>query len=861
MKISYKNIIDIIVGTILFVVIGFCFFLQITSDGGYSFGSNEYYSMNSFWKLIDKDGRIQEVKLPIQYNAEDMNEVVIFRKLPKQIESGNYMIVRGSRQDFCVWIDGQVRKKYSDLSQRMFGRTSASIFVLIPLYEEDGGKEIKITFISEYDEYRGMLNNIGIGTKVGIYTQIIRESGLYTLFAFILMLGGIAFIIVWWIFKVFFHRGSGFGYLGLFNLLVTLWVIAQSKMRQFYARDTISLDFMAYVLLFMIPIPLFMYLNYMQKKRYETIYMRLVTVNIVYVFLRFILQFFCMSDIMEGLGFTIILYGIASIIVIRNLVLDCKEGYGEEIKELIWGVASLLSFMILELIHFQWNKSGNIGQMICIGLGNFTLLTGFLSIRQVANAERRQIQAIQANKAKSTFLANMSHEIRTPMNAVMGISEILLQDNSLSPSVREHVEDIKSAGNNLLSIINDILDFSKIESGKMELVEHNYQMSSVIYDIQNMIHYKIKDNQVKLIVNVDPSLPNELYGDEVRLRQIIINLLGNAVKYTKEGTIGLKISWQREQETAWIKIDVEDTGIGIRKEDLEKLFESFQRVDLKANYNIEGTGLGLTICKQLCSLMGGDIGVKSKYGKGSTFTVVIPQVIVDERAIYGDEKHKKNPLEGKQKHEVQFYAPMANVLVVDDNELNLKVVQGLMKPYGVKIDTAMSGEEAIEKIRKNMYHVVFLDHMMPKMDGIETLSTIKKQIKNFSTPVIALTANAITGVREMYIEKGFQDYLSKPVNPEKLLEKLKMYIPPECVESEVTKKEGLKEIRKRFSEIIEAMDNYDSETVQKILNELGQKNYPEEIFNVLGEIKLKVESFEFEEAKQILDNLVEEIDK
>ena len=857
MKINYKKILDLILGSILFVVIGFCFFLQIQSDDSYSFVSNEYYLMNNYWKLIDKDGRTKEIKLPTEYNAKDMNEVVIFRKMPKQINSGNYLLIRGFRQDFCVWIDGQVRKKYSDLSKRKLGRTSASIFVLIPLYEEDGGKEIKITFISEYDEYRGVLNNIGIGTKVGIFTQIIRESGLYTFFAFILMLCGIGFIIIWCIFRAIFHRESGFGYLGLFNFLVTLWMIAQSQMRQFYAKDVVSLDFMAYILLFMIPIPLFMYLNYMQKYRYESIYMKLVAVNIAYIFLRFILQFFYIIDIMEGLGITFVLYGIAAVIVIRNLMIDYRAGYGEEIKELIFGVVSLLFFMILELMHIQCNKSSNVGQMICIGLGIFTLLTGFLSIRQVVNAERRQMQAVQANNAKSNFLANMSHEIRTPMNAVMGISEILLQVNCLSQNVREYVEDIKSAGNNLLSIINDILDFSKIESGKMELVEHNYQMSSVIYDIQNMIQYKMKDSQVKLIVNVEPSLPNELYGDEVRLRQIVVNLLGNAVKYTREGTITLNITWQQQEDTAWIKIDVEDTGIGIRKEDLETLFDSFQRVDLKSNYNIVGSGLGLTICQQLCSLMGGDIGVKSEYGKGSIFTVVLPQRIVDVKTLYGDEKNKKVSVPKTMCH-VSFYAPMAHVLVVDDNELNIKVVQGLMKPYGMKKDTATSGEEAMEKIRKNMYHVIFLDHMMPKMDGIETLSTIKKQIKNFSTPVIALTANAISGVREMYIEKGFQDYLSKPVNPEKLLEKLKMYIPPEYVEGKVTREECLKEIRKRQPEFEVAIDNYDIETVHNILDDLHIKRYSEDVYGKLESFKEKLENFEFEEAKKILDNIVKD---
>lgn len=850
---KWRGTINILLWIVLFVVISIIAVFQITSDGTYSFASQDYHTMNQSWKLVQKDGSVSEITLPIAFDASGLSEVVIFRKLPSNIEDKDYLVMRGSRQDFCVWIGGEVRKKYSDAKDRKLGTTSASIFVIIPLSQEDGGKEIKITYTSEYEKFRGLLNDIGIGSEAGIYTYIIRQSGVYTFLALLILFVSAIFGIIGIVYRWGYKKITGFGYMGCFCFLVAGWVLAQSKMRQFYIRDTISLDFVAYLLLLVIPIPLLLYLNELQKQRHQKVYYSMVAVNFLYVFIRVLYQMVGLLDIMEGIVITLCWYGVGLAVIIGCFIKDKKDGYAKEIQELFLATVALGTFVAAEVINFLFDKGGNVGMYTCYGLALFMIIVGMFSIKQVAVQEKRQMQAIQANEAKSAFLANMSHEIRTPMNAILGMSEILLRQEQLSPGVREEIEDIQSAGNNLLSIINDILDFSKIESGKMELAEHNYQLSTIIYDIQNLMSFRIQGKPVKLITDIDATLPNNLYGDEVRLRQILINLLGNAAKFTDEGTITLRIRWKQAQDKAWLKIDVEDTGIGIRREDLDQLFESFQRVDMARNYAVEGTGLGLAICKQLCNIMGGEVTVASKYGKGSIFTVVIPQGIVDTNVLYGEtQKVHKKPRE-ERKGKDRFFAPDAKVLIVDDNELNLKVVTGLLEPLGMEIDTADSGRAALDKVQQKEYHLVFLDHMMPQMDGIETLKNMKKEKKGFRTPVIALTANAISGVREMYLENGFTDYLSKPVKYNKLVEMLKKYIPKDLVEQQM----GQENIAKQITQAIEAMENFDGDMALEHLKPLKAMELPAEDKKSLEEVLEFLEEFQYQEAQEVLNILLQ----
>ena len=368
--------------------------------------------------------------------------------------------------------------------------------------------------------------------------------------------------------------------------------------------------------------------------------------------------------------------------------------------------------------------------------------------------------ADEANKAKSNFLANMSHEIRTPMNAILGMDEMILRETD-DKRIRKYATNIQSAGRTLLSIINDILDLSKIESGRMELVSVEYDFTSVLNDIVNMTMAKAEDKGLSYELTVDPAIPSVMYGDEIRIRQVILNIVNNAIKYTEKGSIKIFAGFRDDEKKLVVRVT--DTGMGIREEDMDKLFSSFQRLDETRNRNVEGTGLGLNITRQLAEMMGGSINVESKYGRGSVFTVDMVQKVVDPTPIGDYTERLMKAHEQRREFRPGLVAPDAKVLIVDDNEMNLEVITELMADTKIRTSVALSGAECIEIVKKEHFDVILLDQMMPGMSGTQTLEIIKKEHLADDTPVIALTADAISGARDNYIREGFSDYLSKPV--------------------------------------------------------------------------------------------------
>lgn len=373
-----------------------------------------------------------------------------------------------------------------------------------------------------------------------------------------------------------------------------------------------------------------------------------------------------------------------------------------------------------------------------------------------------------ANRAKSTFLASMSHEIRTPIHAVMGMSEMILRESKEEETL-SYAGDIHSAAGSLLSIVNDILDFSKIESGRMEILPVSYQLSSLIHDIYLLIADRAEKKGLMLQIHVDEALPSTLYGDDIRLKQIVINLLTNAVKYTESGSVTLNITGTVQNETCELSVQVKDTGIGIREEDIRKLFQVFERIEEKRNRTIEGTGLGINITQQLLTLMGSTLQVESVYGEGSCFSFRLKQKVIQREPIGNLEERLQNE-KRQEVHRAGFRAPDVHVLVTDDIEMNRRVFRGLLKQTEIRVEEAASGQESLIKAREEKYDLIFMDNMMPDMDGIETMQRMKADVrgKNTKTPIIMLTANAIAGAKEEYERAGFDGYLSKPIDPKKL---------------------------------------------------------------------------------------------
>ena len=439
-------------------------------------------------------------------------------------------------------------------------------------------------------------------------------------------------------------------------------------------------------------------------------------------------------------------------------------------------------FMTLKNQYYQW-KSGEIlddnrrraGVLYRIS----DITEGHLYTRQLISLKE---EAERANAAKSIFLAHMSHEIRTPINAVLGMNEMILRE-SCSDTIKDYARNIQNAGKILLSIINDILDLSKIESGQMEIVEKDYHLGKMLIDIENMVTMRAEENSLALHIQANPMLPEALHGDEQRIKQCIINFLTNSLKYTREGQVTLQVDFtDKDKDTIDLRITVTDTGIGIEEDKLAILFEPFVRLDRSKNEHIEGTGLGLSITKKLIDRMEGRLSVESVYGRGSVFSFTLPQKVAGPDLL-GDYKEKLRRVAERESAREEFTAPGARILAVDDNRVNITVVRGLLRRLKVQFDSATSGQECLDKFAKNDYDIILLDHMMPVMDGVQTLHRMQEteRFRQNAPAVIAMTANAVIGAREKYLEEGFTDYLSKPIGHKSLEEMIRAYLPEEMI--------------------------------------------------------------------------------
>lgn len=423
--------------------------------------------------------------------------------------------------------------------------------------------------------------------------------------------------------------------------------------------------------------------------------------------------------------------------------------------------------------------------MLLVAVGAMYLVQIRDDIYESEELKRAKAMAEEASRAKSNFLANMSHEIRTPINAVLGMNEMILRECE-DRNILAYAEDVKAAGNTLLGIINDILDFSKIEAGKIEIIPVEYDLLGSLNDLVTMIQVRAESKNLSLVLSFDPNLPRKLYGDEIHIKQVITNILTNAVKYTEKGSVTFSVGFDRSEEApdeVLLHVSVKDTGIGIKQEDLKKLFSEFERIEEKRNRKIEGTGLGMAITGKLLRMMGTELQVDSVYGSGSEFYFSLRQKVVSWESLGDYQEARQAHLSEHKKYQEKFVAPDACVLVVDDTPLNLVVFKGLLKQTQIQIDTASDGDEGISLSLEKKYDLIFLDHMMPGKDGIETLKCMKEMPDNpnRATPVISLTANAISGAREEYLAAGFQDYLTKPVDSAKLESVLIQYLPQEKV--------------------------------------------------------------------------------
>ncbi len=766
------------------------------AEDSYDLGQASLF--NAQWERVYPDGRREAVEVPGKCEAERGEVVRIETKLPKLLPDVSYLCFRGSQQDVTVYIGNTLRKRYSTDGTRLFGKDSASAFVFVQLSPEDAGVTIAVETESQ-SFYTGRLNRVYFGEKTDIWGMIMQENGAVLLVALCLFLLSSAAIIVSAAVRVFYKTKISLGILGWCTMLASLWVIAESRLRQLLFPNNSVIASMSYIALMLVPFPFTIYINNLQKRRYERLYfafLMLVTLNDCVCIL---LQALEKVDFVESMAVMIAMIVVMVLIALVTIVIDWRKKRLEEYRLVAIGCIGIVFSGILTIYCMNVFDGDNyIGLPLCAGLSFLLIMASIAAARFVVDAEKEKQKALEASASKVSFLTRMSHEIRTPINTILGMNEMILRENK-DIAITEYVNYSQKAGRMLLSLVNDVLDFSKIDSGVLHIADNPYSLTEILSDSYHMLEARAKKKELTVELNVDKRTPNQLSGDEVAIKQILTNLLTNAVKYTSKGCITLGVSGMYADNGEFsLKITVADTGDGIREEDIGKLYESFSRLEEKKNQNIEGSGLGLPIVKQLVDKMEGEIKVQSVYGKGSLFTVILPQRVVGT-AFVGDIREAfRKEAEERVRFRGGFVAPQAKILAVDDNDMNLMVIQGLLKQTQMQIDTASGGEEALELCASKRYDLIFMDHMMPGMDGVETMKALHKEKKeiNYTTPVVVLTANAVAGCKDLYLKEGFVDYISKPVDVMKLDRILRTYLEPslilEGVETETDKKEVLK---------------------------------------------------------------------
>lgn len=725
------------------------------------------------WYHVRDNGEMVLVQVPGKVPAQRGEPVTLMTTLPKEIRSGETIFFRPVMQDVDIYIDGKLRLHYDTKASRPFGENSVFRYLPVELEEEDAGKTLTYQLTSQ-SKYSGTIRKIYIGNADSIWLYLMKEYGVNAMVALVLLLASILCIIVCAILRLIYKRQMEMRYLAWSVLLCALWMLSEVEFRQLWLENVSVMANTSYWSLMLIPIPLLLYMNALQKGRYKKPYSIAITYSTILFLIGTVLQVFDIVQFTEQLPFVHvgIIFTIVNISV--TIFLDIYKKRIKHYRIAGVGICGFLLLSVLEVILYYIQVKIYRGTFLTIGL-MFLLIMGFIKgAFDFLQSERKKQQAISAKEAEEKFLANMSHEIRTPMNAIVGMTEILLRGD-LTEEQREYLNNIKSSGNALVSIINDILDISKIEAGKMELVDDVYATRPMFDDIRKIIQTRIGDKPIELLCEIDETVPDRLYGDGLRIRQIIINLMNNAVKFTERGHIKITVKAEPlEDGRLAVFVSVADTGQGIRQEDIKRLFSAFQQVDAVKNKGKEGTGLGLTISAQLVEMMGGKLEVRSEYGKGSEFYFTIYQKTVSEDMVWKQEAEDEI---------MNFIAPDAKILLVDDNEMNRKVAVGLLEPLQLQIDTAANGKEALSKIGQKEYDLVFMDHMMPVMDGIEATGRLREMEGDYyqKLPVIALTANAMKEAQKLFLESGMNGFVAKPIVMKEICQALREWLSEDLI--------------------------------------------------------------------------------
>ncbi len=776
----------IMIGCVVAVVSVFCMLAFGQKERFNDFGEKEYsyYKFNEGWVQKLEDGTTTEIETFPAKVETDNGRITIYNTLPNEIEEGSWLAVTGYTAIVRIYVGDELRALYSlRPGESGYGsRTSPSAHVFAKLYLEDNGKEVRIEVESE-SMFKGWLGEVLIGSQGGIWGYYAYNTMRSSMITLVLGSVSIITIIISSYFLFVTKKPSTVLYLALGIQCICLWRLGSTPtsntFMQYEVSDLAGLFEAACQIIVFAPVPFLLFADCLHAGRYKLIYKVTEDFCIVYAV---VVSYLHYSDVAYFAGtlkytFVVILGALALVLVVS--IVDIVSGRVKDNKAVSIGLIIFMMLMIIELIRL-YSDIRAVSSLIYV-IGMLILLVSVVAeaVLGMVRTHSQKIIAVASGERKTEFLSLMSHRIRTPVNTISGMAELIERETG-NQDIKAYASSIRNAVRMLMSLINDMLDVEKSENQKIELDIKEYNLAPLLVDCVTLLISRARQDGLEFVTNVSHDLPSVLYGDPVRMMQIITNLLSNAVKYTSRGTVTFIADKTYTDGEFNLCITVKDTGIGIKPEDIGEIFSSYNRVDEKENRHIEGTGLGLSITKKLVDAMGGEIKVESEYGKGSAFTIIIPQKVINEEPIGDLDEAIRKYTQKNVTYKELFHAPDAKVLVVDDNRMNIEVFIGLLKETQIQIDSAGGGDEAYEKARTNKYDLIFMDHMMPEPDGIQTLHLLKNNYMamSYATPVVALTANATPGAEKMYLNEGFAAYMSKPVDSKKL-EKLLLKLLPQ----------------------------------------------------------------------------------
>ncbi len=732
------------------------------------------------WTYIDQLTGPEKITSPVRVDKDDRDTFVFEGRLPDSYPEGSVFAIL-NRVALKIEIGDRVVKQWVPDDAPVVGGPPKNSYFIVPVRQDDAGSVIRLTFSGK--NFGGKMFDAFVGSEYEVVRFLEIKSGVFQfVMSLVLLVVSLAIIITGIVLRTLYRHSLKLVFIATGVFVTSSWMVTDSFVFQFLTRSQFIDGFVSYMTTLSIIFPFIAYLNSIQEYRYRKWYFVLTVIEFLNQIVFTVLHITRIWSFSQTLLWLDIVLGIGVLGCMTLTLIDIARGYAKSYKYVAYGFLALMIMTIVEIVLINTVVERVEGGVIIAGL--YILLVSAI-VQQLMEIRQMGVERDRANEAgaaKTRFLASMSHEIRTPINSILGMNEMIMKETT-DPDILNYAGIINDSGTMLLSLINDVLDVSKIDNDMEEIVCANYDPGRMFDSAADMLRTGAAQKGLAVKIGKPQNLPPQLYGDEKRILQIVTNLITNAVKYTEEGSVTFSGECFRQEKGYVLCFYVSDTGVGIREEDLDTIFDPFHRLDLRKNQSIQGTGLGLSIVKSLVEKMGGEVNVESIYGKGSTFSVRLPQQDLEEVEV--EKYNSGNAVEDDDLSDIDdnYIAPEAQILEVDDNRSNQVVVREFLKSAGVKLDIASGGNEALRLCKLNRYDCILMDHMMPHPDGIETFHLIRTTdgSLNKTTPVIILTANAIRGSRAQYEAEGFDNYLSKPVESTRLLKMVRKYLPPEKV--------------------------------------------------------------------------------